>query len=81
MIVSTSFVGNVRELGARYEHLKPAVLFGEQNTRERDQAVRSFRSDDDVRLLVANPAAAREGLTLTEAIVAIYVDRTFNLVD
>lgn len=34
-----------------------------------------------MRLLVANPAAAREGLTLTEATVAIYLDRTFNLVD
>lgn len=27
------------------------------------------------------PAAAREGLTLTEANVAVYLDRTFNLVD
>lgn len=34
-----------------------------------------------VRLLIANPAAAREGLTLTQARIAIYVDRTFNLVD
>jgi len=32
-------------------------------------------------MLVANPAAAREGLTLTQANVAIYIDRTFNLVD
>jgi SNF2 family DNA or RNA helicase len=31
--------------------------------------------------LVANPATAREGLTLTEANVAIYVDRTFSLLD
>jgi SNF2 family DNA or RNA helicase len=34
-----------------------------------------------VRLLIANPAAAREGLTLTEANISIYLDRTFNLVD
>ncbi len=31
--------------------------------------------------MIANPAAAREGLTLTEARTAIYLDRTFNLVD
>ena len=31
--------------------------------------------------MIANPAAAREGLTLTQANLAIYVDRTFNLVD
>ena len=31
--------------------------------------------------MIANPAAAREGLTLTSANNAIYVDRNFNLVD
>jgi SNF2 family DNA or RNA helicase len=81
VIVWTSFVGNIRALAARYSHLSPVVLYGEQDTADRDQAVRSFRRDPEVRLLIANPAAAREGLTLTEANVAIYVDRTFNLVD
>jgi SWI/SNF-related matrix-associated actin-dependent regulator of chromatin subfamily A-like protein 1 len=57
------------------------TLYGYMTATERDDAVRAFRGDSDVRLLVANPAAAREGLTLTEANVAIYVDRTFNLVD
>ena len=51
------------------------------NGDERDASVRAFRGDARTRLLVANPAAAREGLTLTEANVAIYLDRTFNLVD
>jgi SNF2 family DNA or RNA helicase len=32
-------------------------------------------------VLIANPAAAREGLTLTAANHAIYIDRTFNLLD
>ena len=31
--------------------------------------------------MIANPAAAREGLTLTKANNAIYLDRNFNLVD
>src|SRR6185437_2918001 len=48
---------------------------------DRDRAVRAFRGDETVKFLIANPAAAREGLTLTEANVAIYLDRTFNLVD
>lgn len=47
----------------------------------RDRAIKAFKGDPSVRLLVANPAAAREGLTLTEANVAVYLDRTFNLVD
>lgn len=81
VIVWTSFVGNIRALAARYSHLSPVVLYGDQDTADRDCAVHAFRRDPQVRLLVANPAAAREGLTLTEANVAIYVDRTFNLVD
>ena len=48
---------------------------------ERDAAVYAFRRNESTRLLVANPAAAREGLTLTEANTSIYLDRTFNLVD
>lgn len=81
VIVWSSFVGNIQALASRYQQLNPVTLYGEQDTAARDRAVRSFRGDSSVRLLVANPAAAREGLTLTEANVAIYVDRTFNLVD
>src|SRR5262249_3262868 len=43
--------------------------------------LRAFASDPGVRLFIGNPAAGREGLTLTTANVAIYLDRTFNLVD
>jgi SNF2 family DNA or RNA helicase len=81
VIVWSSFVGNIQALAARYPHLNPVTIYGEQDTSARDHAVRAFRGDPGVRLLVANPAAAREGLTLTEANVAIYLDRTFNLVD
>jgi SNF2 family DNA or RNA helicase len=81
VIVWSSFVGNIQSLAARYPHLNPVTIYGEQDTVARDHAVRAFRGDPGVRLLVANPAAAREGLTLTEASVAIYLDRTFNLVD
>lgn len=43
--------------------------------------VKWFQTRNDVKLLIANPAAAREGLTLTSANHAIYYDRNFNLVD
>lgn len=81
IIIWTSFVGNVTTLVARYEEYHPVMLHGQMTNKERDAAVRGFRHDAGVRLLVANPAAAREGLTLTEANVAVYLDRTFNLVD
>jgi len=80
-IVWTSFVPHIDELKERYAQYQPVAIYGEMTTEERDQAVKAFRQDKDVRLLIANPAAAREGLTLTEANLAIYLDRTFNLVD
>lgn len=49
----------------------------------RNAALAGNVHSDVIRLppLVANPAAAREGLTLAEANMAVYLDRTFNLVD
>jgi SWI/SNF-related matrix-associated actin-dependent regulator of chromatin subfamily A-like protein 1 len=81
VIVWTSFVDNISVLAERYRAYRPVTLYGEMDTDSRDRSVQAFRRDKSVRLLIANPAAAREGLTLTEANVAIYLDRTFNLVD
>lgn len=80
-IVWTSFVPNIAALMARYARLNPVAIHGEVDRGARDRAVAAFMRDSSVRLLVANPAAAREGLTLTEARTAVYLDRTFNLVD
>ncbi|MBV8831214.1 MAG: DEAD/DEAH box helicase [Acidobacteria bacterium] len=81
VIVWTSFVGNIAALQQRYPQYRPVTLHGEMDGPSRQRAVRDFKNDPGVRVLVANPAAAREGLTLTQASTAIYVDRTFNLVD
>lgn len=81
VIIWSSFVGNIETLRVRYAKYSPVIIHGEVSTAQRDKSVRAFRNDKAVRLLIANPAAAREGLTLTEANIAIYLDRTFNLVD
>lgn len=81
VIVWTSFVENIRGLKKRLKKYKPVVIYGELDSVARDRSVKAFKEDPEVRVLIANPAAAREGLTLTEANVAIYLDRTFNLVD
>ncbi len=81
LIIWTSFVENIRSLTKRFKKYKPVTIYGEMDNVARDRSVKSFRGDPAVRVLIANPAAAREGLTLTEANVAIYLDRTFNLVD
>jgi SNF2 family DNA or RNA helicase len=81
VIVWTSFVDNISTLKKRYGRLNPVCIHGGMDSDSKQRSVKAFRRDPSVRLLIANPAAAREGLTLTEASTAIYVDRTFNLVD
>jgi len=81
LIVWTSFVGNISVLMKRYDQFRPVCLYGEMDGRARDRAIADFKRKKDVRIMVANPAAAREGLTLTVARFAVYLDRTFNLVD
>lgn len=80
-IIWTSFVGNARELARRYQHMGVALLIGATHMKDRIRAAEEFQKLPVPRIIVANPAAAREGLTLTAANHAIYVDRSFNLVD
>jgi SNF2 family DNA or RNA helicase len=81
VIIWTSFVLNIPALKERYGKFKPVCLHGEMDGKQRAIAISRFKHDANVRILIANPAAAREGLTLTQARTAIYVDRTFSLVD
>ena len=57
------------------------MLYGGIFIEDRNKIVKKFRRDDEFKVLIANPAAAKEGLTLTSANNAIYLDRNFNLVD
>ena len=80
-IIWTSFVGNITMLCKRYPKYGPVAFCGQMDADARERALTAFSSDTSVRLFIGNPAAGREGLTLTSANVAIYLDRTFNLVD
>jgi len=80
-IIWTSFTGNVRALKIRYKEYGAQMLFGEQLIAQRNAIIKRFMEDDACKILVANPAAAKEGLTLTAANSAIYVDRTFKMDD
>lgn len=81
VIIWTSFVDNVKALKNRYKEFGSLSISGETEIKLRQKYVTLFQHDDNYKVMVANPAAAREGLTLTAANNAIYVDRTFNLVD
>lgn len=59
------------------EYYVPEEHDEEEETRE--QKIRRFKEDEDCMVLVANPAAAGEGISLHDVCHhAIYVDRTFN---
>jgi len=81
VIVWTSFVDNIPQVKKMFAESSPLVIYGETPIEQRNRNVKRFQNEDRYRLLIANPSAAREGLTLTAANNAIYYDRTFNLVD
>lgn len=81
VIVWTGFVQNVRLLRRRYEQHGAAMIYGGVPIQDRQEIVERFQNSCELKILIANPGAAREGITLTAANHAIYLDRNFNLVD
>ncbi|MBI5410237.1 MAG: DEAD/DEAH box helicase [Nitrospirae bacterium] len=80
-IIWTGFVENIIILKNRFKQYKPLIIHGDIPVKERAEAVKVFQESENNIIMIANPSAAREGLTLTKANNAIYVDRNFNLVD
>lgn len=78
IVIWTNYLGNVSELCVRYEHLGVRPFSGEVPTAERDQTIEEFQKGDQVKILVAIPAAGGVGITLTAAQTAIYLDKTWN---
>jgi SNF2 family DNA or RNA helicase len=86
-LVWSNFVAILRDLADRtLAPYQPALVYGgvpsgredaEWVTREKE--IRRFRSDPNCWVLLANPAAMSEGISLHhECHDAVYVDRTFN---
>lgn len=81
LIIWSSFVENIRILYRKYRNFGSLRLYGGIPIERREVIVKQFVGNDKFKILVANPSVAREGLTLTSANNAIYIDRNFNLVD
>lgn len=81
VIIWSCFVENIIQLKVMFKEYGSLTIYGETPIPERARTVEKFQSDDRNMVLIANPSAAREGLTLTRANHAIYLDRNFNLVD
>ncbi len=81
IIVWTSFVANADWLAEQLSGQGAVVVHGGRPLEERNAAIASFKADARVRVLVATPGSAKEGLTLTVANHAAFFDRSFSLDD
>lgn len=85
VLIWSSFVQNVEYIASRLSDLGAVYIHGgvdagdEDDDETREGKIRLFHYDPNINVLVANPAAASEGISLhTVCHHAIYLDRTFN---
>lgn len=72
LVVWSHYVGTIEALVARYGELAPLALYGGTPAELRQGIVERFQADPTATLLIANPAAAGTGFTLTAACYAVY---------
>lgn len=84
-LVWTIFTDTVEEVSRRLADLNPVTIRGGvpsgdiEDVDSREGRIERFRHDPDCWVMVANPAAASEGMSLhMQCHDAIYVDRSFN---
>ena len=87
-VVWSTFVRNLTMLAALLEPFNPVLVYGAIPTASdsgddpegtREQLIEQFKNDPSCGVLVANPAACGESISLHQACHhAIYVDRNFN---
>lgn len=85
VIIWSSFVENVELISRRLVDLGAEFIHGgvdsgsEEDTETREAKIKNFHYDDNRFVLVANPAAAGEGISLHKVCHdAIYLDRSYN---
>jgi SNF2 family DNA or RNA helicase len=87
-LVWSNFIGNLLDLEHLLALYDPALIYGAipsddgsypEGVRTRERELARFRSSPDCKVLLANPAAMAEGVSLHDACHdAVYVERTFN---
>ncbi|MGV8294447.1 hypothetical protein ACV36C_36975, partial [Pseudomonas aeruginosa] len=85
VLIWSSFVRNVEDIARRLADLGAVYIHGgvdagdEDDDETREGKIKLFHDDPNVRIMVANPAAASEGVSLHRVCHhALYLDRTFN---
>ena len=72
VILWSYYVPTIRLFEDRYRQYGSVSIYGDVSPSQRQDAAKAFQNDPEVRLLIANPAAAATGFTLTAATYAIY---------
>jgi superfamily II DNA or RNA helicase len=85
VVVWSSFVSNVELIAERLADVGAVFIHGGVETGEEDDddtregKIRAFHDQDETMVLVANPAACGEGISLHKKCHrAVYLDRTYN---
>ena len=81
LIVWTNFVQNANYLSKFLSKWGTLKIHGKMAINDRNRNIEKFLNDPNLRVLVATPGAAKEGLTLTVANYAVFYDRNFSLND
>jgi len=85
VIIWTTFVHNLGMLATILKKHNPLIIFGgiiansEKDEITRETIIRRFKEDPNCKILIANPAACAESISLHRVChQAIYLDRSFN---
>ena len=86
VLIWTSFVHNIKTLERQFADYQPRLVYGEipkddneDEFHNRERMIKEFKESDEFNLLIANPSACAESVSLHKACHhAIYFDRTFN---
>jgi len=73
LIIWSFYKASLHSIMERYQKYSPVLLDGSSSAKERADSVHRFQTDPNVRICVANPAAAGAGVTLHSASDAAYV--------
>lgn len=84
-VIWTIFTGTILDMEKLLADLNPVTLYGaiptgeEEGADTRESRIKRFHEDPACSVMIANPAAAGEGISLHEACHdAIYLDRSYN---
>ena len=86
VLIWTSFIHNIRTLEKSLSEFNPRIIYGdvpkdedEDTEFNREKMIGEFRTSDRYPILIANPSACAESVSLHRVCThAIYLDRTFN---